>query len=204
MLPHGEGLDRPFQTFPSLAARSPPIQNPDPRKLSGLPTRKFLGKGTCPIPCSVEFPPLCGVSSRIPLWGGRAGAEYFWHFYKVPEQTKQWQRYLKSNGMQATKLWDLSCLGFKGSPCVSANSPAYPDANDPPHKKCPAHRQPLEHSLTPAGLHMHQHASSCVVDMRCGNHNSVTQHGTQLMGPREHLRTVFLLLLPGWAGRREQ
>ena len=115
MLPHGKGLDwspywglnwyrRPFQTFPSLAARSPPIQNPDPRKLSGLPTRKFLGKGTCPNPCSVEFPPLCGVSSRIPLWGGRAGTEYFWHFYKVPEQTKQWQRYLKSNGMQATKL----------------------------------------------------------------------------------------------------
>ena len=165
-----------------------------------LPIYQFLGKGACPFPCSVEFPPGHWAEIKMPS----AAYPAAWHCYKEPEQTKQWQRYLKSNGMQATKLWDLSCLGFKGSPCVSANSPAYPDANDPPHKKCPAHRQPLEHSLTPAGLHMHQHASSCVVDMRCGNHNSVTQHGTQLMGPREHLRTVFLLLLPGWAGRREQ
>ena len=76
------------------ADRQVPLRWTRPLHLFWLPRYQLLGMGTCPLPCRVKFPPghwaeikmpsaaYTRMFSRIPLWRGRAGAKYFWHFVR--------------------------------------------------------------------------------------------------------------------------
>ena len=86
--------ERTSKQVSTPADRQVPLRWTRPLHLFWLPRYQLLGMGTCPLPCRVKFPPghwaeikmpsaaYTRMFSRIPLWRGRAGAKYFWHFVR--------------------------------------------------------------------------------------------------------------------------